>query len=132
MLSGKAAVKSPGFPAPRIGVEDGLEDWPAISRRAAWITLAVILVVGTILRVANLGQSPPGLNQDEAINAWNAHCLLKTGKDQVGVAWPIFYSRAIGENRTTLYYYFSIPFQAMGGLNVVTTRLPSADRKSVV
>jgi len=58
--------------------------------------LLLILVLAAFLRLFNLGQSPPGLNQDEAANAWNAHCLLKTGKDQVGASWPIFYMRALG------------------------------------
>ena len=78
------------------------------------------------LRLANLGQSPPGLNQDEAANAWNAWCLLETGNDQAGKSWPIFYTRALGSNFTTLNIYLLIPFQAVGGLNAITTRLPAA------
>jgi 4-amino-4-deoxy-L-arabinose transferase-like glycosyltransferase len=66
------------------------------------------------------------LNQDEAVNAWNAYCLLKTGTDQTGVSWPIFYTRGLGGNSSTLYIYFMIPFQALGGLNIFTTRLPGA------
>ncbi|GMV98831.1 MAG: hypothetical protein AMXMBFR83_31790 [Phycisphaerae bacterium] len=88
--------------------------------------LGTIVAVGAALRVANLGQSPPGLNQDEAVNAWNAWCLLKTGKDQHGVSWPILYTRALGENRSTLYLYYLIPFQAVGGLNIWTLRFASA------
>ncbi len=91
------------------------------------IPLLAILMVAAILRLAWLGQvAPPGLNQDEAANAWNAYCLLKTGQDQAGVRWPIFYSRCLGANRSTLQLYVLLPFQALGGLNVLTTRLPSA------
>jgi hypothetical protein len=70
--------------------------------------------------------SPPGLNVDEAANGWNAYCLLKTGMDQHGVRWPIFDSEGFGQGMSTLYLYILIPFQAIGGLNVVTTRLPGA------
>lgn len=98
----------------------------APSRRYATAVLLLILLLAAFLRLVNLGQSPPGLNQDEAANAWNAYCLLKTGKDQVGDSWPIFYSRCLGTNRSTLYYYALLPFQAVGGLNVQTTRLPNA------
>lgn len=66
------------------------------------------------------------MNQDEAANAWNAYCLLKTGQDQFGVTWPVFYMRALGENRSTLFAYLMIPFQAVGGLSIWTTRLPAA------
>jgi len=88
--------------------------------------LLLIVILGAFLRLVKPGQSPPGLNQDEAANGWNAYCLLKTGKDQVGVSWPIFYTRALGGNRTTLYIYLLLPFQAVGGLNIYTTRLPAA------
>ncbi len=66
------------------------------------------------------------MHQDEAINAWNAYCLLKTGTDQFGVPWPTFYFREFGGNRSTLFLYLLLPFQALGGLNVWTTRLPVA------
>ena len=56
--------------------------------------LLAILLVGGALRLWRLGESPPGLNVDEAANAWNAYCLLKTGIDQYGVSWPIFCARA--------------------------------------
>ncbi|MFQ5415334.1 MAG: ArnT family glycosyltransferase [Phycisphaerae bacterium] len=88
-----------------------------------WIA---VFVVAAGLRIARLDVTPPGLNQDEAANAWNAYCLLKTGRDQVGVVWPVFYSRCLGFNRSTLYLYVLLPFQAVGGLNVWTTRLPAA------
>jgi 4-amino-4-deoxy-L-arabinose transferase-like glycosyltransferase len=90
------------------------------------MVLSIILLLAAGLRLVNLRQSPPGLNQDEAANAWNAYCLLKTGKDQVGVTWPIFYVRALGGNRSTLYVYLLLPFQAIWGLNVCSTRMPAA------
>lgn len=88
--------------------------------------LILILIIAGFLRFYNLEQSPPGLNQDEAANAWNAYCLLKTGKDQAGESWPIFYTRSLGGNSSTLFIYFMIPFQALGGLNIISTRIPGA------
>lgn len=79
-----------------------------------------------MLRLPGLTAAPPGLNQDEASNAWNAYCLLETGCDQTGTRWPIFYTRALGENRSALFLYLLLPFQAIGGLNIWTTRLPAA------
>jgi 4-amino-4-deoxy-L-arabinose transferase-like glycosyltransferase len=91
-----------------------------------FLILAVIIFCGAVLRLYNLRISPPGLNQDEATNAWNAYCLLKTSKDQAGVSWPIFYTRGLGGNNTTLFIYLLIPFQLIGGMNVITTRLLAA------
>ena len=99
---------------------------PTWFQRHSIILLFVILLLAAVLRFVNLEQSPPGLNQDEAISAWPAYCLLKTGKDNVGQSWPIYYMRGLGGNNPTLFTYLTIPFQAIGGLNIYTTRLPAA------
>jgi 4-amino-4-deoxy-L-arabinose transferase-like glycosyltransferase len=97
----------------------GACDW----RRAG---LVVVIVIAAVIRLTALPAAPPGLNQDEAANAWNAWCLLQTGRDQAGAPWPIFWTHALGADRSTLYLYTLLPFQAIGGLNVWTTRLPAA------
>ncbi len=97
-----------------------------ISTRLTWVALAVVLVVAGVLRLAALATVPVGLNQDEASNAWNAYCLLKTGQDQFGTPWPIFYTRALGENRSTLFLYWMMPFQAALGLSIWSARVPAA------
>ncbi len=99
---------------------------PFAARHATHIGVIAVLLIAGVLRVPELTHSPPGLNQDEAANAWNAYCLLKTGCDQFGARWPIFYMRALGEYRSTLFAYFMLPLQAVGGLNIWTTRLPAA------
>jgi 4-amino-4-deoxy-L-arabinose transferase-like glycosyltransferase len=96
---------------------------------SAWHVRCMLLVVllgAGLLRLAALDEVPPGLHQDEAVNAWNAYCLLHTGRDQAGVSWPIFYTRALGENRSTLFMYTLLPFQALAGMNTWTMRLPAA------
>ncbi|MGD8452031.1 MAG: glycosyltransferase family 39 protein [Phycisphaerae bacterium] len=87
--------------------------------------LVLILLVAAGLRLVDQPGTPPGMNHDAAANAWNAWCLLKTGTDQEGCAWPIFYFRAHGENRSTLFLYLLLPFEAIGGLSVYTSRLPA-------
>jgi 4-amino-4-deoxy-L-arabinose transferase-like glycosyltransferase len=97
-----------------------------LKRHWAMITLVLILILAGFLQLIYFGESPPGINQDEAVDAWNAYCLLKTGKDQVGASWPIFYMRGIGSSWSTLYIYLLIPFQMIGGLSITTTRIPPA------
>lgn len=92
---------------------------------AAWI-LSAILVVAALLRLIGLTSAPPGLNQDEAANAWNAWCLLKTGSDQHGAPWPTFAFREIGSYRSTLYLYLVMPFQVVFGPGSLAVRLPNA------
>ncbi len=94
------------------------------SRRTAWVLLVGIVLAAAGLRLYRLDRVPPEMNQDEASNAWDAWCLLKTGADRHGQPWPVFYTRGFGDNRSALYLYLMLPFQAAGGLNVWTTRLP--------
>jgi 4-amino-4-deoxy-L-arabinose transferase-like glycosyltransferase len=94
--------------------------------RARWLWLLGITAVAAALRWFALDHTPPGLNQDEAIGAWISWCLLKTGRDMSGQPWPIFYAHGIGDSPSTLFFYLTMPFQAVGGLNVWTTRLPAA------
>ena len=58
------------------------------------LLLLLILLLAAVLRLTWLDRSPPGLHPDEAANAWNAWCLLHTGMDEHGKAWPLFYTRA--------------------------------------
>ncbi|HTM57360.1 MAG TPA: glycosyltransferase family 39 protein [Candidatus Udaeobacter sp.] len=93
--------------------------------RTARIAILAITLVAAFLRLYRFGHSPPGLNQDEALSGWISWCLLKTGRDMNGQAWPIFYSHGVGDFPSTLYFYALMPFQAIGGLNLWTTRLPA-------
>ena len=104
-----------------------------VTHQTAWFgldftvwMLVVVVALAAGLRLHRLDTLPPGLHTDEAANAWNAYCLLKTGTNQQGFRWPVSYLRAFGDNRSTLYVYLLLPFQALGGLNVWTTRLPGA------
>ncbi len=101
-------------------------DSDARARLGARVLLVAIVLLAAALRLARPGHSPPGLHVDAAANAWNAACLLETGCDWHGKAWPIFYSRGFGENQSTLYYYALMPFQAVAGMSAATSALPSA------
>jgi 4-amino-4-deoxy-L-arabinose transferase-like glycosyltransferase len=96
------------------------------SSRIAALWLVVITLVAAVLRLYRLEIAPPGLNQDEAISAWISWCLFKTGHDMTGQAFPIFYGHGIGDYPATLYFYTLIPFQALAGLSVWSTRLVPA------
>jgi 4-amino-4-deoxy-L-arabinose transferase-like glycosyltransferase len=97
--------------------------------RPAWHpgpALLICVAIAAALRFVKPGSFPPGLNQDEAINAWNSWCLLHGGRDMTGASWPLFYSHAIGDQRSTLFFYLLMPFQALFGLSAWSTRLPAA------
>lgn len=83
-------------------------------------------LLALVARLHALGEAPPGIHVDAAANAWSARCLAATGTDWNGTPWPILYSRGYGENQSTLYYYFLLPFQAVFGMSAWSTALPSA------
>ncbi len=88
--------------------------------------LAAILLLAAVLRLAWLGSVPDGLHPDEASNAWNAKCILTAYMDEHGQTLPILYTRTFNDNRTTSYLYLVALFEAFGGMNAWTLRLPAA------
>lgn len=95
-------------------------------RRQGRVWLAAILVLAAFLRLYDLEGMPPGMYTDEVSVAYNAHSLLKTGKDWNGRRWPLLHFEAYGDRPNCLYLYLSVPFQVMGGMNKIAHRLPSA------
>jgi len=93
-----------------------------IGRRLA--TIALILA-GAALRLWALPASPPGIGQDEAIDAFDAYCLRITGTDHYGESWPIFL-RSFGDYHPAPPVYLQIPLQYLLGMNEWSARLPNA------
>ena len=97
--------------------------WPA---GPVWLGAVLVLAAG--LRLVWLDSVPPALSADEASNAYDGYCLLKTHADRWGDAWPIVL-RAFGDAdyRPALYAYLTVPFQALLGPELVVTaaRLPA-------
>lgn len=83
-----------------------------------------ILLLGFILRVLFLDVTPPGFNADEAALGYNAYSLLKTGKDEWGVSFPLVF-KSFSDYKPGLYVYLAVPFVWILGLNEFSVRLPS-------
>lgn len=88
----------------------------------AW--LMVILVLGVVLRTAFWDSLPPSPDWDEVSLGYNAYSLLHTGRDEWGVALPIVL-RAFGDYKLPVYAYMTVVSQAIFGLNLFATKLPS-------
>jgi len=90
------------------------------------LPLIIILILAAILRLLALGEIPSGFSPDEAGQAYSAYSLLKTGRDEWGVAWPISSFRSFLDYKAPLQTYLMIPSIAVFGLNEFAARLPSA------
>ena len=89
------------------------------------IQIAAVVTLGAVLRLVWLDGVPPGINQDEAVNAYDAYCIAATGRDHQGAPWPVFF-RSFGDYHPGPPIYLQIPFQMLLGMNVWSTRLPDA------
>lgn len=85
--------------------------------------LIAIILAGVILRIAEFGSIPAGLNQDEALAGYEAYSLMKYGKDSFGYSFPCYFT-AWGSGMNVLESYLAIPFIKLFGLSVFTFRLP--------
>ena len=94
-------------------------------KKAQFLVLFLILILGFFLRVVNLDKVPNGFFCDEASIGYNAYSLLKSGRDEFGKSWPLFF-RAFGEYKNPIQIYSTIPFVALFGLNEGSVRLVSA------
>ncbi len=91
--------------------------------------LKKLIIVGflfsLLLRFYQFGQIPPGLNRDEASLGYTAYSLLKSGRDEYGIKFPLTI-KSFGDWKLPGYIYTLIPFIAIFGLQGWVIRLPSA------
>lgn len=80
------------------------------------------MVVAAALRFYKLGSIPPGLNQDEAANGYDAYSLFLTGRDHLGHAFPLAGLESLGDWSSPLLTFLTIPVVGLFGLTVETVR----------
>lgn len=82
--------------------------------------LLLIVILASFVRFYKLGDYPP-ISPDATAVAYNAFSILKTGKDEFGVKFPVFF-KSFGEGKLPLYVYEAVPFIALFGLNEFAVR----------
>src|SRR4030043_1082025 len=87
------------------------------------ILLAIVFLAFTI-RFYKLQEVPPALNLDEVAIGYNAYSILKTGRDEYGLRFPVFF-RPHDDYKPPLYIYLAVPSIAIFGLNEIGVRFPS-------
>lgn len=89
------------------------------------LILFVIISFAFFIRTYKLSPIPPHLTPDEASLGYNAYSILKTGRDEYGVLFPMIF-KSFGDYKPGLYIYASVPFIAIFGLNEFSVRIVSA------
>jgi hypothetical protein len=88
----------------------------ALFRRYFLGWAAAILLIAALFRLVVLLDVPPGLAQDEVLNADVAH-FIQQGEH------AFFFREGYGHE--PLYHYWSVPFQKLFGDNMLAARLPA-------
>lgn len=96
-----------------------------IIKHRNFFPLGVIVVLGAILRLWNLGSLPVSLNWDEVSHGYNAFSILKTGMDEWGKHFPLIF-RAFGDYKLPLNIYLSTIPVYLFGLSAFSVRFISA------
>jgi len=87
---------------------------------AAWVLAAIL--AGALLRFTNLGEIPSGLNQDEAVNGYDAYSLFLTGRDHHGHPFPFAGLESFGDWASPLLTFLTVPAVGLFGLRVEVVR----------
>ena len=87
-----------------------------------WLLLGLIIALAFLLRIYKVIQVPPALNWDEVSIGYNAYSILKTGRDEWGVRFPLHF-KSYGEYKLPGQIYASIPGIAIFGLNDLGIRI---------
>lgn len=87
--------------------------------------ILITLFIGFFLRFYALGEVPNGMYQDETAIGYNAYSILKTGKDEYGVSFPLYF-KSFGDYKLPVYIYTTVISEAAFGLTNFAVRLPSA------
>jgi len=96
---------------------------PQVDPTFCAVALTLLVVVATF-HFWKLGSAPKGFYGDEASVAYNAYCIARTGADEYGTRWPLFF-RALefyGDPIST--YSAAMPIRIFG-LHQWTARLPA-------
>ena len=89
------------------------------------ILLALVFLIAFGLRFYHLNINPPGLYVDEVSIGYNAYSILKTGYDEHGQFFPLWF-QAFGEYKLPVYIYLTAIAELIFGVNELAVRFPSA------
>jgi 4-amino-4-deoxy-L-arabinose transferase-like glycosyltransferase len=92
-------------------------------RKYLWLIL-IVLIAG-FLRFYHLTTVPPALNSDEVAIGYNAYSILKTGRDEYGLRYPITF-RSFDDYKMPVYVYMVTASMKVFGYNDFAVRFPSA------
>ena len=89
------------------------------------VACAGVLLAGVLVYTRQLTTNPPGFFIDESSAAYNAHTISRSGHDEYGVSWPLYF-RAFGDYKNPIYIYLLALIFRLTGPSVFVARALSA------
>lgn len=89
------------------------------------ISLAVIVFIGSFIRLYQIDKYPVGLNQDEASIGYEAISIFKYGIDRFGMSYPV-HLISWGSGQNALYAYLIMPLIRIITNDITLIRFPMA------
>ena len=97
--------------------KQAVRPWSDLTVGASWLWWSTaVLLLASAMRLIALSDIPPGLAQDEVLNA-DIVTFIRQGTNS------LFFREGYGHE--PLYHYWSVPFQVLLGDNVLSVRLPA-------
>ena len=83
-----------------------------------------IIILSLILNFYQFDSNPPGLYIDEVSIGVNAYSILKTGKDEYGQRYPVYF-KSLNDYKLPVYIYLTSLSMYFFGKNEFAVRFPS-------
>jgi hypothetical protein len=95
------------------------------TKAGRFLLVAAACALAFSLYAAGVPRDPPGFYIDESSIAYNAHVIARTGADEYGTPWPLYF-RAFGEYKNPVFVYLLAALFRVTGPSVLAARLLSA------
>ena len=96
-----------------------------LRRHRGTFALFLLLAGGAILYAQGVATNPPGFFIDESSVAYNAHLIARTGRDEHGEAWPLYF-RAFSDYKNPTHIYLLAALFRITGPSIAAARYLSA------
>jgi len=103
----------------------GVTPTAPIGKRLFVLALVVAIGAALFLHFWRIGTAPRGFTVDECSIAYNAYCISRTGADEYGTSWPMFF-RGLDVYYDPVDVYSVVPPIRAFGLEKWAARLPCA------
>ncbi|HBB87945.1 MAG TPA: hypothetical protein DC047_10050 [Blastocatellia bacterium] len=95
------------------------------SRFSLTVALLIVTLLGAIIYFAAVPTDPPGFYIDESSIAYNAYLISRTGADEHGESWPLYFA-AFGDYKNPTYIYLLAGIFRIAGPGISAARHLSA------